>query len=276
MQENRLLVRGTASTEVTPDAVEWSLVVHEAGSDGRETFARCSARLRALLGALEGVEVTTGPVGVSPEVTERGVPTGRQHARAALTAVAPLTDAGELAAAAIEAGADELHGPTLRTSGIEAARDALYAEAVHPARRRAQAMAEAARRPPGGGAEGARRRGADRARRVRSLGGSAARDPATAENRRRGPGRLRAGGLALLRRLVRDLLAVRDLVARARLVADEERVAAWAAVDLPAPEVRVDDVRPGTALDVVDAVAGVDEVVPGTAVQQVVLRGALA
>jgi uncharacterized protein YggE len=149
MHENRLLVRGTASTEVTPDAVEWSLVVHEAGSDGRETFARCSARLRALLGALEGVEVTTGPVGVSPEVTERGVPTGRQHARAALTAVAPLTDAGELAAAAIEAGADELHGPTLRTSGIEAARDALYAEAVHAARRRAQAMAEASGRTLG-------------------------------------------------------------------------------------------------------------------------------
>jgi uncharacterized protein YggE len=149
MDENRLLVSGTASIGVTPDAVEWSLVVHEAGSDGRETFARCSARLRALVGALEGVDVTSGPVAVSPEVTERGVPTGRQHARAALTAVAPLADAGELAAAAIEAGADELHGPTLHTSGIDAARDALYAEAVHAARRRAQAMAEAAGRSLG-------------------------------------------------------------------------------------------------------------------------------
>ena len=93
--------------------------------------------------------MTSGPVAVSPEVTERGVPTGRQHARAALTAVAPLADAGELAAAAIEAGADELHGPTLHTSGIDAARDALYAEAVHAARRRAQAMAEAAGRSLG-------------------------------------------------------------------------------------------------------------------------------
>jgi uncharacterized protein YggE len=149
MDENRLLVSGTAATQVTPDAVEWQLVVHEAGSDGRETFARCSARVRALVGALEGVEVNTGPVGVSPEVTDRGVPTGRQHARAALTAVAPLANAGELAAAAIEAGADELHGPTLRTSGIDAARDALYAEAVHAARRRAQAMADAAGRTLG-------------------------------------------------------------------------------------------------------------------------------
>ncbi len=149
MDENRLLVSGIASTEVTPDRVEWQLLVHEAGSDGRETFARCSGRLRALVGALEGIEVITGPVGVSPEVTERGVPTGRQHARAALTAIGPLADAGELAAAAIEAGADELHGPTLRTSGIEAARDELYAEAVHAARRRAQAMADASGRTLG-------------------------------------------------------------------------------------------------------------------------------
>src|ERR1700754_2508041 len=101
MDENRLLVTGVANTEVTPDRVEWQLLVHEAGSDGRETFSRCSARLRALVGALEGVDVTTGPIGVSPEVTDRGVPTGRQHARAALTAVAKLADAGELAAAAL-------------------------------------------------------------------------------------------------------------------------------------------------------------------------------
>ena len=47
MDENRLLVSGTASIGVTPDAVEWSLVVHEAGSDGRETFARWSVLSKA-------------------------------------------------------------------------------------------------------------------------------------------------------------------------------------------------------------------------------------
>src|SRR3954468_19359867 len=149
MDDNRLTVAGIARTEVAPDRVEWQLVVHEAGPDARDAFARCSARLRALAGALESADVTTGPVAVSPEVDENRRPTGRQQARAALTAIAPLAHAGDLAAAAIEAGADELRGPTLHTSGIEAARDALYAEAVHAARRRAQAMAEAAGRTLG-------------------------------------------------------------------------------------------------------------------------------
>jgi hypothetical protein len=59
-------------------------------------------------------------------------------------------------------------------------------------------------------------------------------------------------------------------------VADEEDVVTGAAVDLPAPEVRVDDVGAGPALDVVVAVAGVDEVVARAAVERVVLRSALA
>jgi uncharacterized protein YggE len=96
MEDNRLQVAGIARSEVAPDRVEWQLIVHEAGPDARDAFARCSARLRA-----------------------------------------------------IEGGADELRGPTLHTSGIEEARDALYAEAVHAARRRAQAMADAAGRTLG-------------------------------------------------------------------------------------------------------------------------------
>jgi uncharacterized protein YggE len=149
MDDNCLQVAGIARSEVAPDRVEWQLIVHEAGPDARDAFARCSARLRALAGALESAYVTAGPVAVSPEVDEHRRPTGRQQARAALTAIAPIASAGDLAAAAIEGGADELRGPTLHTSGIEEARDELYAEAVHAARRRAEAMAAAAGRTLG-------------------------------------------------------------------------------------------------------------------------------
>jgi len=149
VDDNRLIVAGVATTERTPDRVEWELVVRETDADARAAFARCTMRLRALAAALSDAEITTGPVAVSPEYGERHTPTGRQQARASLTAVAPLANAGELAAAAIEGGADELRGPTLRTSGLDEALDALYAEAVHAARRRAERMAEAAGRTLG-------------------------------------------------------------------------------------------------------------------------------
>jgi uncharacterized protein len=88
------------------------------------------------------------------EHTERGehgalVPTGRHAATAALTATAPLELGGEVAAAAIDAGADELRGPYVRMPDPRPLVDDLLEESVHSARRSAQRMAAAAGRSLG-------------------------------------------------------------------------------------------------------------------------------
>jgi uncharacterized protein YggE len=92
-------------------------------------------------------DVTTGAVAVAADYDgEPRRPTGRHTASAALTAAAPLGLGGEVAAAAMEAGADELRGPHTRTPDPTETMDALLAEAVRRARRRAEKMADAAGR----------------------------------------------------------------------------------------------------------------------------------
>jgi uncharacterized protein YggE len=153
MTEDRLTVIGRASGELTPDRVAWTLLVREDDADPRAAFARCSQRLRALTERLAPAELETGPVTVR-EHTERGehgrrVATGRHAATAALTATAPLELGGEVAAAAIDAGADELRGPYVRMSDPRPLVDDLLEEAVHVARRSAERMAAAAGRALG-------------------------------------------------------------------------------------------------------------------------------
>jgi uncharacterized protein YggE len=151
--DERLTVLGRATGGLEPDRVEWSLLVREEDADPRAAFARCSERLRELTERLAQAELTTGAVTVR-EHTERGehgvrVPTGRHAASAALTATAPLELGGEVAAAAIDAGADELRGPYVRFPDPAPLVDDLLAEAVHTARRSAERMAAAAGRALG-------------------------------------------------------------------------------------------------------------------------------
>jgi uncharacterized protein YggE len=143
-----ITVLGHAVGEQAPDRVEWTLIVREVDADPRAAFDRCAGRLNALAGALSMAEVTTGAVAVAAQYEERK-PTGRHEAHAALTAVAALALGGEVAAAAIDAGADELQGPRVRFPDADELYDALHAEAVQIARRRAERIAAAADRQLG-------------------------------------------------------------------------------------------------------------------------------
>src|SRR3954447_2820436 len=75
---------------------------------------------------------------------------------------------------------------------------------------------------------------------------------------------------------MRDPLAAADRVAPLRRAADEQRVAAAAAVDQPAAEVRVDDVVAAAGDDRVRPVAPVDDVATRAAEEAVVLARRLA
>jgi uncharacterized protein YggE len=150
MLEDRLSVLGTATGELAPDRIEWALVVRERDADSRVAFDRCVKRLRELAEALSAADVTTGTVTTEPEFHERGYrPTGRHLASAALIVVVPLAQGGEIAAAAMAAGADELHGPKALLPDTAATLDALFEQAVLAARVTAERMAAAAGRSLG-------------------------------------------------------------------------------------------------------------------------------
>ncbi len=140
MDDDRLTVVGRAIGEIAPDRIEWTLIVRETDADPRAAFARCSQRLGGLASALGMADVTTGAVAVAAEYErdrEGRRPTGRHTAYAAVTAAAPLALGGDVAAAAMDGGADELRGPYVRLPDPAETIDSLLADAVNAARRRA-------------------------------------------------------------------------------------------------------------------------------------------
>jgi uncharacterized protein len=71
------------------------------------------------------------------------------EAKATVSVRCAIAAAGDAARAAMEAGADRLHGPMLTVTGADAVREELLGEAVAIARRKAQRVADAAGRSLG-------------------------------------------------------------------------------------------------------------------------------
>jgi uncharacterized protein YggE len=150
VNEHRISVLGSAIGELEPDRVRWSLSVREVDQHPSAAFKRCTERLRTLVAALGDAELTTSDVSVEDEWHTHGhKPTGRHIAAGSISAIAPLAGAGELAAAAMAAGADGLHGPRAVYPDDTERREALYGAAVSNARVIAQQMADAAGRTLG-------------------------------------------------------------------------------------------------------------------------------
>jgi uncharacterized protein YggE len=151
---DQVIVSAGATRELEPDRAAWTLIVRVDGTNPRTIFSDCAQRAGELADRLRSVlgdagTVTTGGVTVREHQRRRGEPMAKLQARAELTASAPVERAGELAAAAMDAGADELLGPAVSATYTERIRDELLAEAVTNARRRADAMARAAGRRVG-------------------------------------------------------------------------------------------------------------------------------
>jgi uncharacterized protein YggE len=146
--DDRVTVTGTAQRAVAPGAATWRAEAVEADDDPRLAFERCSERLNALVGRLGGVgDVATEAVVVQPrwdEGGERGA-----EAIGAVRVRAAAERAGEVAQAAMAAGADRLHGPHFEYDEAEGARGELLAEAVADARGKAERLAAAAGRSLG-------------------------------------------------------------------------------------------------------------------------------
>jgi uncharacterized protein YggE len=139
---DHVTVSGTASRAVAPGTATWRAEAVEADDDPRAAFERCSARLNALVERLSAVgEVATEAVVVQPRFEQHG-----PEAVGAVRVRCAADRAGEVAQAAMAAGANRLHGPRFEYEVEEAVRSDLLAEAVAHARRKAERLAEAAGR----------------------------------------------------------------------------------------------------------------------------------
>ena len=145
MSDDHVTVNGSASRALAPGAATWRAEAVEADDDPRAAFERCSARLNALVERLSGLgEVASEAVVVQPRFEERG-PAGAE-AIGAVRVRSSAGRSGEVAQAAMAAGANRLHGPWFEYEGADDARAGLLGDAVADARRKAEQLAEAAGR----------------------------------------------------------------------------------------------------------------------------------
>jgi uncharacterized protein YggE len=143
--DEHVTVTGAAERTVAPGAATWRAEAVESDDDPRAAFERCSSRLNALVQRLSGVgDVATEAVVVQPRF-EEGSAAGAE-AIGAVRVRSSASRAGEVAQAAMAAGADRLHGPRFEYDRASEVRDELLGEAVADARGKAERLAAAAGR----------------------------------------------------------------------------------------------------------------------------------
>jgi uncharacterized protein len=145
-EQGGITVQGTASIASVPDQAELSFGVETQGQTARAALAANAAELRKLIAAVKaagGTDVRTQSVSLSPRYDEQDEAQAFVAQNTVSATIGPGR-AGALIDAAVDAGANQVYGPSL-TVGDRAAlyRRALQA-AVADARESAQALAEAA------------------------------------------------------------------------------------------------------------------------------------
>ena len=142
-----LTVVGTASVSSPPDQAELSFGVESQGQTARAALAANAAELRKVIAALRAAGATglrTQSVSVSPRHNERSEPSGFVALNSVSATIEQLSKVGAVIDAAVEAGANQIYGPSLSAGDrAERYRQALTL-AVAEARANAQVLAAAA------------------------------------------------------------------------------------------------------------------------------------
>ena len=141
-----ITVQGTASVVSVPDRAELSFGVESQGQTARAALAANAAEMRRVIAAVRaagGTDLKTQSVSLSPRYNERNVVQAFVATNTISATIKEIAKAGALIDAAVNAGANQVYGPSLSRgdqSGLY--RDALKA-AVADARASAQALASA-------------------------------------------------------------------------------------------------------------------------------------
>jgi uncharacterized protein YggE len=141
-----ITVLGTASVSSVPDRAELSFGVESQGETARAALAANAAEMRKVIAALKAAGATgakTQYVSLSPRYNDRSEPQGFVAVNSVSATLEQLARAGAVIDAAVEAGANQVYGPSLSSGDrTELYRQALK-RAVANARANAQSLAEA-------------------------------------------------------------------------------------------------------------------------------------
>ena len=111
-----ITVVGTASITSVPDRAELSFGVESQGQTARAALSANAAEMRKLIAALKAAGVTdlkTQSVSLSPRYNERSEPQGFAASNSISATIKQLARAGAVIDAAVEAGANQVYGPSL-------------------------------------------------------------------------------------------------------------------------------------------------------------------
>ncbi|MDX6398316.1 MAG: uncharacterized protein QOJ43_1724 [Gaiellaceae bacterium] len=141
-----ITVQGTASVVSVPDRAEISFGVESQGQTAKAALAANAVEMRKVIAAVKaagGTDVKTQSVSLSPRYNEKNEVQSFVASNSVSAVIKQLAKAGAAIDAAVDAGANQVYGPSL-SGGDQTAlyRQALKA-AVANARLSAQALAEA-------------------------------------------------------------------------------------------------------------------------------------
>ncbi|HWL32864.1 MAG TPA: SIMPL domain-containing protein [Gaiellaceae bacterium] len=141
-----ITVQGTASVVSVPDRAELSFGVESQGQTAKAALSANAAEMRRVIAAVKaagGTELKTQSVSLSPRYNERNEVQAFVATNTVSATIKEIAKAGALIDAAVDAGANQVYGPSLsRGDQGELYRTALKA-AVADARESAQALASA-------------------------------------------------------------------------------------------------------------------------------------
>jgi len=141
-----ITVVGTASVSSVPDRAELSFGVESQGQTAKAALAANAVELRKVIAAVKaagGTEVKTQSVSLSPRYNEQNEVQAFVATNSVAATIKELAKAGALIDAAVNAGANQVYGPSLsRGDQTELYRQALKT-AVANARANAQVLAAA-------------------------------------------------------------------------------------------------------------------------------------
>jgi hypothetical protein len=146
-EEGGITVQGTASVTSVPDRAELSFGVESQGQTAKAALAANAAEMRRVLAALRSAgasDLKTQYVSLSPRLGEQNEVQAYIATNSVSATIKQLARAGAVIDAAVDAGANQVYGPTLSRGD----QSDLYAQAlkaaVANARESAQALAAAA------------------------------------------------------------------------------------------------------------------------------------
>jgi hypothetical protein len=148
-QSGGITVTGVGTITSVPDEASFTIGVQTQGSTAREALAANSEQMRRVIAAVKAAgvaksDIKTQDVSVSANYANEGRIDGYSARNSVLVTIRNLSKAGPILDAASNAGANEVYGPMLSRSGEDDLQAKALRGAVENARKKAEALADAA------------------------------------------------------------------------------------------------------------------------------------